>query len=63
MVSPSKAISSFLTSRMLTSTPGIGRPACVRAADVVASSDHSAIRCWGHAIEASGEVSVIPRPG
>ncbi len=46
---------------MLTSTPGSGRPAWVRAAVVTSSSDQSRMRSWGQAIEASGDVSVMPQ--
>ena len=46
---------------MLTSTPGSGSPAWVRAAEVISSSLQSRMCSWGQATEASGEVSVIPQ--
>ena len=61
MDSPSAGTMSPTASRTLTSTPGRGRPALVRAADVTASSGQARIRSWGQAIDARGEVSVIPQ--
>ena len=59
---PSAATSiAVRSSRMLTSTPGRGSPAWVRAAVVTSSSAQSRMRSWGQATEASGEVSVIPQ--